>query len=57
MDKETIKQLLKSYLEIKKAKLKGQRMFCMNLDMQVNGDVTEAEIKEIKNQLKLLENK
>jgi len=46
---------LKVQLEIEKARLRQQRNFSMNKDMQVEGDVTEGVIQEIEFQLEILQ--
>lgn len=42
---------MKNYLQIKlrilNARLKAQRNFCMNTAMQIQADITEAELREV----------
>lgn len=39
--------ILKAQLRILKARLKAQRNYSLNTDMQIQSDITEVEIKEV----------
>lgn len=49
---EILLDKLNSDLNILKAKLKAERGFCMNTQKMVDSQITQAQIEEVKKQIK-----